>query len=188
MQLSGEAAPQSSNKAALLRTLSRTLGDNFDNGLYCVVIIDEAQSIEDRDLIEEIRLLLNIQRDDTVLFTLVLLGQNSFIETIQRLPQLRQRLSLRYYMRHLGVDDVRQYIHHRLRVAGLDKDVFSESACSQVFSLSKGIPRVINNLCDLALLTGFIKQQETIDKAIVSQAGKDLQECFSGVPEQKDDD
>ena len=91
-------------------------------------------------------------------------------------------------MRHLGVDDVRQYIHHRLRVAGLDKDVFSESACSQVFSLSKGIPRVINNLCDLALLTGFIKQQETIDKAIVSQAGKDLQECFSGVPEQKDDD
>lgn len=177
-QLSGNHPQGSQTKVELLRALKAALEENFDNGRYSVIIVDEAQSIDDDNFLEELRLLLNIQRDDSVLFTLLIVGQESFMGYIQRSPQFKQRLSLRYYVNHLKKQETRQYIQHRLHVAGLDKNVFTPSACDQIFSLSKGVPRVINTVCDLALLTGFIKQQASVDKDIVIQAGKDLDECF----------
>jgi general secretion pathway protein A len=142
------------------------------------MIVDEAQAIDDFSILEELRLLLNIQRDDAVLFTLLLLGQVSLVEYIEKNPQLKQRLSLRYYIHPLKKQDTQGYIQHRLNVAGLDRKIFDDSAYDEIFSLSGGVPRVINNICDLALLTGFITEKSIIDRDIVTQAGKDLDDCF----------
>lgn len=177
-QLSGSDGFSSMDKVDLLHAISRSLQDNFDSGFYTALVVDEAQSIAQEDFLEELRLLLNIQRDDSFLFTLLLLGQSSILENISRSPQLKQRFSIRYYLHPFDSIQTARYIAHRLNVAGLDRAIFTEPAYSQIYELSGGIPRIINNICDLALLTGFIKHLDIIDKEIIIQAEKDLEECF----------
>lgn len=173
-QLGAKLNITSPEKMDFLRSIQEVLEDYARKGMYAVVVVDEAQSIQRDDLLEEIRLLLNVQSEDSVLFTLVLLGQPQLEEKVERIPQLRQRLSIRYKLSSLDKEETREYIDYRLKVAGSSRSIFTNSAYDEIFSLSKGMPRAINNVCDLALLSGFIKKKEMVDKDIVDHVGEDL--------------
>ena len=129
---------------------------------------------KDVSLLEEIRLLMNIQGDDNSLFTLVLLGQPHMQDKIERIPQLKQRLSIRYKLSPLTEEETELYIDHRLSVAGATRRIFSGSACREIYAISKGMPREINNICDLALLAGYVEGAQAVDKDIVQRVREDL--------------
>ena len=109
---------KSSNKPDMLRALTHAFEDSYSRGVYSVIIVDEVQSIHEQGLLEELRVLLNIQRDTAILFTVLLLGQPAFMETIDQMPQFKQRLSVRYCLNPLNQDETMRYIRHRLEVAG----------------------------------------------------------------------
>jgi len=163
-------------KAECLRSVQNLLEASFTRGIYTVIVIDEAQSIRDEDLLEEIRLLLNMQSAESNLFTLVMLGQPQVETMLDQVPQFKQRLAIRYRLSHLNEDETRAYIRHRLRIAGAEKDIFTDAAYGRLFALSGGMPRVINNICDLSLLHAFSIHREFVDGDIVTRVGQDLGE------------
>ena len=174
-------------KIDILRSIQNTLEAQHRRDKFTVIVIDEAQSIQTEDLLEEVRLLLNIQSEEAVLFTLILLGQPQLEEKVERAPQLKQRLSIRYKLATLSQQEVRQYIEHRLKVAGTTRKIFTTDAYNAIFSLSKGMPRAINNICDLALLSAFIKKANTIDKITVAHVGEDLGEITQAENKESND-
>ncbi len=171
-------------KMDYLRSIQSSLEEYAKKDMYVVLIIDEAQSIQEDDLLEEIRLLLNIQREDAVLFTLILLGQPQLEERVTKVPQLRQRLSIRYKLSSLSFEETREYIEFRLKTAGSTRMIFTDDAFREIFFLSKGMPRAINNICDLSLLSAFIAKKNVVDKDTVIHVGEDLGE--TSTPEEKD--
>ena len=158
----------------LLETIHNVLLDNLRDGRETVVIIDEAHVIQDDRIFEELRLLLNFQLEDRFLFTLILSGQPELRDKISNLKQLEQRIAIRSHLDRLGQEDTEKYIAHRLKVAGSEGGIFTEDALKVIYDHSAGIPRRINRICDLALLTGFGKKAKEIDKNIIEQAGKDF--------------
>lgn len=157
-----------------LRAIQKNLEDCRGRGVYPVVIIDEAQSIQGDELLEEVRLLLNMQSDNSVLFTLILLGQTQLEEKVGKTPQFEQRLSIRYKLYSLSREEAKEYIEYRLKVAGTTRRIFTDSAYEEIYEFSQGMPRLINNICDLSLLTGFIKKLQIIDRDVVIQVAHDL--------------
>lgn len=162
-------------KTDILHSLNDILHNNMDNGKQTVVIIDEAHLIEDKLIFEELRLLLNFQYKNKFLLTLILLGQPELKEKINNIKQLQQRIAMRYHLSGLNDIEAIEYILHRLKVAGASKKVFDDSALKMVCEQSGGIPRRINQVCDMALLTGFGKQEELIEKDIIMEVVKDLE-------------
>jgi len=169
----GKESP--SNKFDMFHTLHRVLLSNHDSGKHSIVIIDEAQTIADQDMFEELRLLLNFQLNDFFLLTIILLGQPDLIERINNLPQLRQRMAIRFHLQALNEPETRQYIKHRLKIAEAKQQIFEEQAYKEIYLNSTGIPRRINNICDLALLAGFGSGLNRIDKEIIIRASEDLE-------------
>jgi type II secretory pathway predicted ATPase ExeA len=170
---SGEIAPPSS-KIELFHALHKILYANYNLGRHSVITVDEAQAIENKEIFEELRLLLNFQLDNAFLLTIILLGQPELKETVVNLPQLNQRMSVRFHIKGLSANETKEYIKHRLGVAGAKKPIFAEKSYEQIFYSSLGIPRKINNICDLALLVGCGNNLETIDKNIVVKVCEDL--------------
>jgi general secretion pathway protein A len=174
VQLGGKPGLEKGEKMDYLRTIRERLLDNHTKKMHTVMIVDEAQSIEDPNLLEEIRLLLNFQEKESLLLSFIPVGQLQLEEMIAKRPQLAQRFALRYRLPALSGEETREYIEYRLKVAGCQKTMFTDAAQEMTYFISGGMPRVINNLCDLALLTGFIKKTTIIDKDIVTQVGQDM--------------
>ncbi len=129
-----------------------------------VLIVDEAQNL-DIDVLEELRLLSNINADKDFVLQMILVGQPELAEKLRR-PELRQfvqRISVDYHLRPLSVEDTIGYIRHRLRVAGGDPELFSTAACCAVYFYAHGVPRLINVLCDLSLVFAYAEEQSEID-------------------------
>lgn len=164
-QLGGDGAKQN-QKTDALRQLNDMLYRASQLNKHVVIIIDEAQAISDESAFEELRLLLNFQTNERFLFTLVLLGQPDLIEKIERIPQLKQRLALRYHLTKLTEPEARSYIEHRCKVAGRQEPVFSEEAHRIIYEYSGGIPRQMNNFCDLSLVIGMGEKAACIDDRI----------------------
>ncbi|MBN1914059.1 MAG: AAA family ATPase [Candidatus Omnitrophica bacterium] len=164
-QLGGNSS-SSDKKTDILRQLNEMLYRTAELNKHTVIIIDEAQAITDEETFEELRLLLNFQTSERFLFTLVLLGQPELIEKIDRLPQLRQRLALRFHLTTLTEPEAKKYIEHRCQVAGRDEPVFSDEAHRFIYEYSKGIPRQMNNFCDLSLVIGMGEKASVIDERI----------------------
>jgi type II secretory pathway predicted ATPase ExeA len=158
----------------LLRHLQESLYRNFKGGKRTVIMVDEAQVIKDAETLEELRLLLNFQLNDSFLATLILIGQPELIKTVNNIPQLEQRISVKYHLHALDRNESEKYIRHRLDVAGAKGAIFTEEAVSLVYDYSQGIPRRINNACDIALLVGYTQAAKEIDKKIVEYVLKDL--------------
>ncbi len=163
-------------KIDFLHLVQKGLEDYSSREIHTVIVVDEAQSIQKDELLEEIRLLLNIQGEEAALFTLILLGQPLVEEKIARVPQLKQRLPIRYKLTSLSEEETSKYVEHRLKVAGVTRRIFTDSAHAEIYAFSGGMPREINNVCDLALLSGFIGKQETIDKDTITRIREDLGE------------
>jgi len=133
-------------------------------GRRCVLIVDEAQNLAPETL-EELRMLSNVNASKDLLLQVVLVGQPELAETLNRpdLHQFAQRVAISYHLKALTLQETHAYIRHRLTVAGGDADAFTDAACDALYFLSKGIPRVINGLCDIALVYGFGEEMRQID-------------------------
>ena len=140
-----------------------------------LLIIDEAQRLTS-DLLEEIRLLSNIEKDYTKLLNIFFVGQNEFNDIIlkQKNRPLRQRITINYNIDPLEQHEVMEYINFRLGVAGCDEPLFTGDAVREVFAFSEGYPRLINIVCDHALLTGFVQGVARITGSIVSECAEEL--------------
>lgn len=165
-----------SNKNDLLHSLNGVLYKNRNTNKNTVIVVDEAQAIGEEDSFEELRLLLNFQLNDSFLLTLILLGQPELKERIDKLPQLRQRLAVRYHLKALTEIETKEYIEHRLEVAGAKEQIFLEDAFKEIYYFSTGIPRRINNICDMALLVGCGEGVDKIGKKIIKEVAEDLEE------------
>lgn len=175
-QLSKGSAPNT--KPEILGSLNNILHEKGHENKRVIIMIDEAHLISEREVFEELRLLLNYQSNGQFLLTLIFLGQPELKSRINKVPQLKQRLAIRYYLNPLNKDEVRNYISHRVEVAGRKEEIFTEEAIGLIYTKSKGSPRNINNICDMGLLVGFSKKVEKIDKNIIDGVIKDLQETF----------
>lgn len=159
----------------VLESIAETLENNLKDGKKTVVIIDEAHVIAEPAVWEGLRLLLNFQADDRFLLTLLLLGQPELKDSVDAIKQLSQRIAIRCHLTSMNSDDTTKYIQHRLEVAGAKNPIFSGEAVHSIYEKSSGIPRRINHICDLALLTGFGRKVQKIDGQIISEVTKDLE-------------
>src|SRR5262245_44335808 len=160
-----------------LAVINQFLLQQVERGRETVLIIDEAQDLTD-DLLEQVRLLSNLETDDRKLLQIVLMGQPELRDRINnpRLRQLRQRITVRYHLPPLSRDEVNEYIQHRLQIAGAKgSPYFTQPALWRVYNYSQGIPRLLNAICDKALLAGFVSQQEKINYRLVSRAVRELE-------------
>lgn len=164
------------SRADLLRRLGELLMTRHANGLRTVLIVDEAQGLS-RDLLEEVRLLLNFETHTEKQLQIVLVGQPELRRVLNSpdLRQLKQRISLRSEVRPLQADEVSAYIRSRLNVAGAARlDIFAPEATGLIYRFSEGIPRLVNNLCDNALLTGYALDAKRITAAIIADTAESL--------------
>jgi type II secretory pathway predicted ATPase ExeA len=161
-------------KTDVLIALEHILMNNVNDGKKTVVVIDEAHTIDDKNIFEELRLLLNFQHDDKFLLTLLLLGQPELKDKVESNKQLNQRIAMRFYLENLNREETGLYIRHRLQVAGGNPGIFTEKAVALIFERAGGIPRRINQLCDTSMLTGYGSEVKSIDDNIVQETIKSL--------------
>lgn len=158
---------RSNSRLKLSRAIGEVLHENVRQGKHTVVIVDEAQVIERKSVLEELRLLLNYQLNDRFLLTLLLVGQPELREQVAALPQLEQRLAVRSHLHTFDLVDTAKYMSYRLAVAGASRPIFTQDAVEAVYKRSYGCPRRVNNLGDLSLWTGFQKKVSEIGAEIV---------------------
>jgi len=160
------------SKVEILRILYKKLTDNLDQNKGTLLIIDEAQFIAETTL-EEIRLLLNYQLSNRFLLTIFLMGQPELVERVKAIKQLAQRVEISYFLRPFNFKETTDYIFFREKKSGLSKNVFSKQAIEIIFEHSNGIPRIINNLCDLALLVGSGEKKKMITYEVIKDIIED---------------
>jgi general secretion pathway protein A len=161
-------------KVDRLHRLNDHLLSNRRQQVKSVLMVDEAQSIQEISIFEDLRLLLNFQLNDRFLLTIVLLGQPELRDRVAAIPQLNQRLAIRYHLRPLTADETVDYIRFRMKAAGARPDVFTKDAVHEIFLLSSGVCRVINTVCDLCLLLGSQEGLAEITPSVVTQASQAL--------------
>ena len=160
-----------------LGVINQFLLHQFEHDKETVLIIDEAQDLTD-ELLEQVRLLSNLETDNRKLLQIILFGQPELRDRLNnpRLRQLRQRITVRYHLPPLKRCEVIQYVQHRLHVSGGNgTPYFTRPALWRVHRYSQGIPRLVNAVCDKALLAGFVQQSERIDFRMVGQAVRELE-------------
>jgi general secretion pathway protein A len=156
--------------------LQRYLIDAHDHGVIVVALFDEAQALSP-EVLDEIRLLTNLETASVKLLQVILAGQPELDVMLEShaLRALRQRIVMRHQLQPLGSWETVEYIARRMRVAGADLLPFDGQACVAIYRYSRGIPRLINLLCDNSLVTGYAANQPLIDAAIVESAAHDAQ-------------
>jgi general secretion pathway protein A len=162
------------NKAELLHLLNDLFFRNFQAGRDTVIIVDEAQLIDDDSVFEELRLLMNFQTDDRFLVTILLIGSPELAVKVRRLKHLDQRIAIRYHLNTLDDAHTANYIAHRLKMAGRTARIVTDGAIKLIFDFTRGTPREINNLCDIALLVGYSKRLTEIDERVIAEVIKDM--------------
>lgn len=155
---------------ALVDALNAFLIDAYARGLRVVLIVDEAQNLS-AGALESLRMLSNINADKDQLLQVILVGQPQLRDLLKRpeLQQFAQRVGVDFFIPPLTEDEVRRYVEHRLHVAGRDEPLFTGAALSVIAKASRGIPRSINILCDMALVYGFGGDARTIDAMLVGE-------------------
>lgn len=165
------------SRPELTDVLNTFLLEQKSQGRRALLIIDEAQNLSTETL-EQLRLLSNLETETSKLLQIVLLGQPELDQILaaQELRQLRQRISVWWYLGTLTAHETREYVRHRLRVAGgLERPIFTESALRAVHRASRGVPRLVNVVCDRALLAGYAEQRGQIGRGLVLRAAAELQ-------------
>ena len=171
-----ELDPKTNDKAELIDIFSRFLIDRYAAGDRVVLIIDEAQNLT-KDTIEEIRMLSNIETEKHHLIQIILVGQPELRFKLQQndLKQFVQRVTVHCHLTGLEKDEVKEYINHRLEIGGGNRfDLFDEEAIEAIAAYSRGIPRLINVLCDSALVYGFADELQTIGWGVLDSVYEEL--------------
>ena len=174
---------KSRSRLSFVSEFNRFLLHEAASGNNVILIIDEAQNLKPRQL-EQIRLLSNLETEKDKLMQIVLVGQPELKHrlSLYSLRQLQQRIVVRYHITPLDKDEVQNYIRHRLGIVGsADSIKFTEEAFEVVSDFSSGIPRLINIVCDRALLAGFVAETNIIDSNIMNRCVGELGTYFAGV-------
>ena len=172
----GVALPDDRNSPmALVDALNRYLLDAHARGRRIILLVDEAQNLSD-DVLEQLRLLTNLETAKQKLLQIILIGQPELREILARnnLRQLAQRVTGRYHLEPLSRDEAAKYIEHRMRVAGAVGEIFDSGAKQEVHRIAGGIPRIMNVICDRALLGAFSREQRIVDKQLVRGAAAEV--------------
>ncbi len=182
--------PSRNNRLFLFNQLSHFLLDQASAGNNIVLIIDEAQNLSLR-LLEQIRMLSNLETDKEKLIQIILVGQPQLRDKL-RLPaldQLQQRIGVRYHIAPLDRDEIRTYVEHRLRFAGSDGSLsWTEDGIEELFKVSKGIPRLINQVCDRTLLACYVFRVKFVNGTLVQRSYQELMgEVSASVPVQQEE-
>jgi type II secretory pathway predicted ATPase ExeA len=170
----GQEITKEDRKSTLLHKLNDILYRNMSDKKHSVIIIDEAQAIEEESTFEELRLLLNFQLNEMFLLTLLLVGQPELKNKIDNIPQFKQRISIKYHLGTLDLTETGEYIRHRCSIAGREEPLFSDKTVGIIYGASDGIPREINNICDLCLVIGLGNKANSIDEDIAFQVIRDM--------------
>ncbi len=163
------------DKSDILHQLEDCMVSYASEGKNVVIIIDEAHTIKNMETLEDLRMLLNLNYRGKFLITLLFSGQPEFENTISEVRQLNQRVALKARLKGFTKEETASYIAFRLGVAGCNKQMFSEETLELIWAQSGGIPRTINNICDLALLFGAQKGVKEISKEIAREAWQGLE-------------
>lgn len=160
---------------AMVDKLNQSLLAWWAEGKNTLVIIDEAQNIP-RDTLEQLRLLTNLETDQQKLLQIILIGQPELKQLMQRkdLRQLAQRITSRFHLQSLSEQETHHYIKHRVAVSGGGSKLFTKGAIGKIYKQTQGIPRLINVLCDRALLVAFAAESKTVNRQHVNQAINEL--------------
>jgi len=165
-------------KTDLLEQIGTALYRCYEEGVYPVLVIDEAQLVPHKETFDEIRLLTNFQLDDSNLLSVVLMGQPELRRRLRHraYEPLRQRIGMQYDLQPLNRDETADYLDFRMVTAGGEPGLFMPAAIDQIFDYSGGVPRKINHAASLALLEGFGRESRVIDPNIVAAVMHELQE------------
>jgi general secretion pathway protein A len=170
-------SPFKMKKAELIATLNNFLIEQYAAGRKVLLIVDEAQNLSMR-VLEEIRLLSGVETTKEKVLRIILAGQPELNEKLDapELIQLTQRIRLRFHLTTLSAQEMRAYIQHRLEVAGGgDRQIFAEEAYADIFRYTGGVPRLVNTLCDTAMMAAFTADRDTVTLADIHQAIEELQ-------------
>ncbi len=170
-------------KLALLSQLYQRLLQIYESGKKAVVLIDEAQMLETRELMEEFRGLLNLEVPERKLISFVFFGLPEIEKNLKLDPPLAQRVALRYKLEPFTAESTEAYIKHRLRLAGCPRMPFTPEALLAVHQRSGGTPRVINSICDNALFETFLAREQTISDKLIHRIADNLGLQGSSLPE-----
>jgi type II secretory pathway predicted ATPase ExeA len=164
----------SDNKLEILGQLYKKFVEINESGRKTVVLMDEVQMLESREIMEEFRGLLNMEGPQGKLITLVLFGLPELDDVLALDDPLKQRVAVKYKLTGLDVNATGDYINHRLRIAGCKEEIFAPDAVTVIHQYTKGVPRLINTLCDNAIFEGFLIKQKPITKEIADQIAVNL--------------
>jgi len=173
-------APGNTSVKVFVDSINAHLLDAHARDRHTVLIIDEAQNLS-AVVLEQMRLLTNLETNERKLLQIILIGQPELTEMLERpeLRQLSQRIIARYHLGPLSKPEVAAYVRHRLEIAGARRQLFPASLMGRLYRLSGGVPRVINVLCDRALLGTYVQEKERVDRATLEKAAR---EVFPEVP------
>ncbi|MGP4843219.1 ExeA family protein [Marinobacter sp. 1Y8] len=171
----GIAHPSGSSIKKLIDLINHHLLESHAAGRHKVLIIDEAQNLS-ADVLEQLRLLTNLETAEKKLLQIVLLGQPELQDILdtQELRQLSQRITARYHLDAISRDELSAYLRYRLSVAGQKSEFFTSKALSQLYRVSRGIPRVINLVCDRALLGAYAEGSHEVGKTHIVGAAREV--------------
>src|SRR5690606_9419428 len=164
-------------KVELLAILKDFMVEQYAAGKKILLVIDEAQNLSTK-VLEEVRLLSGLEAQKEKLLRIIFAGQPELAQKLDspRLEQLTQRVRLRFHLSALSKRETHEYIAHRLEVAGANgRTIFDEAACDMVFRYAGGVPRLINVLCDTAMLCAFAEEKSVVDESLVKAAVEELQ-------------
>jgi len=171
-------------KADFLMALNRFLIERLEKDKPTLLIVDEAQNLSP-ELLEEIRLLSNLETPTSKLIQIMLVGQPELKKMLARpdLRQLRQRIVLRHHLRPFDEAECEAYVQERLRLAGYTgKGIFKRNALQEIYRVTGGIPRLVNVVCDSALLLGFGRERKTLDRDVIREVASDMDLLDDGAP------
>ncbi len=172
VQLGVKEMPE--GKVELLSSLCRRLAEIHDSGRKAVVLVDEAQMLQTRELMEEFRGLLNLEEPGAKLITFIFFALPTINQFLSLDEPLKQRVAFRYRLDSMKPAATAAYVTHRLKVAGCTQPLFSTEALNAIHDFSRGIPRLINILCDNALFEAFLLKEKKIGVDLVNEVADDL--------------
>ena len=173
----------SEDKLTLLGQLYQRLASVHEAGRKAVVLIDEAQMLASRELMEEFRGLLNLEVPERKLLSLIFFGLPEIEQNLKLDAPLAQRVAMKYRLDHLNADSTEAYIKHRLRLAGAARMPFTPAAVGAIHRFSSGTPRLINTLCDNALFEGYVARAPVIDEVMIERVALELGLEADGAPQ-----
>jgi general secretion pathway protein A len=173
-ELCGEVSETAGTVDRSIRRLQSKLTENAKAQRHAVVVVDEAHVLRENGGLETLRLLLNLQANGSPAMTLVFVGHTMLLPTLERLPELDERLGVKCLLRRFTQEETMAYISHRLTAAGAKLPIFDTSALEAVHLHSHGVARQINRLCDLALLIGFADERPGISAAQIESVADEL--------------